>query len=58
MSTLQESIAQKFLKSLADIKEVDEHAIEQLRALLASGGKLKADDFVKIFTAPAEGEVK
>lgn len=58
MATLQDSIAEKFLKSLANVKELDEHAVEQLRTLLASGGKSKADDFAKIFTTPADGEVK
>ncbi|AHB47694.1 hypothetical protein W911_03555 [Hyphomicrobium nitrativorans NL23] len=58
MSSLQENIAAKFLESLAAIKEVDERNVERLRELLASGGKLKAEDFVKIFTTPADGEVK
>lgn len=58
MSTLQDSIAEKFLQSLGDSKRVEPHVVEQLRALLVAGGKPKADDFVKIFTAPAEGEVK
>ena len=58
MPTLQDNIAEKFLKALGESKQIEPHAIEQLRTLLAAGGKLKADDFVKIFTAPADGEVK
>ncbi|MCC7252381.1 hypothetical protein [Hyphomicrobium sp.] len=58
MSQLEKRIAEKFLKSLADDKAVDAAAIEKLRALLANSSKPKADDFVKIFTTPADGEVK
>jgi preprotein translocase subunit Sss1 len=32
--------------------------IEQLRKLLASSKKPKADDFIKVFTSPAGGDVK
>lgn len=58
MSNLQTSIAEKFLQSLSESKEVDAEAIEQIRVLLTDGNKPKADDFVKIFTAPADGDVK
>lgn len=58
MVTLQQKIAEKFLSSLAEGKEVDPEKIEQIRKLLADGKKPKADDFVKIFTAPIGGEVK
>ena len=58
MYNLQTSIAEKFLQSLSESKEVDADAIEHLRALLADGNKPKADDFVKIFTTPADEEVK
>ena len=58
MPTLQEQIAQKFLAKLAESKDVDAEKIDQLRTLLASGKKPKADDFVKIFSVPAGGDLK
>ena len=58
MSTLQEQIAEKFLAKLADSKDVDTDKIDQLRTLLANSKKPKADDFVKIFTLPAGGDLK
>jgi hypothetical protein len=58
MPTLQEQIAEKFLAKLADSKGVDAEKIDQLRILLANSKKPKADDFVKIFTLPAGGDLK
>lgn len=58
MPTLQQQIAEKFLAKLADTKDVDAEKIEQLRSLLAGSKKLKADDFVKIFSLPAGGDLK
>jgi hypothetical protein len=58
MATLQQNIAKKFLESLAEGKEVDPEKIEQIRKLLADGKKSKADDFMKIFSAPFGGDVK
>jgi hypothetical protein len=58
MVTLQQQIAEKFLAKLAESKEVDASKIEQLRALLADSKKIKADDFIKIFSLPAGGDVK
>lgn len=58
MATLQQQIAEKFLAKLAESKDVDTQKIEQLRKLLADSRKLKADDFVKIFSIPAGGDVK
>ncbi len=58
MATLQQQIAKKFLTKLAESKQVDADKIEQLRQLLADGKKVKTDDFVKIFTLPAGGDVK
>jgi hypothetical protein len=51
MPTLQETIAQKFLEELAANKSLDDTKIASLRKLLEGGAKLKADDFVKVFTA-------
>ena len=58
MSKLQDRVAEKFLKSLADVNEFDAVAVEELRKLLASATKPKPDDFVRIFTAPKDGGVK
>jgi hypothetical protein len=58
MVTLQQQIAEKFLAKLKESKEVDASKIEQLRALLADSKKIKADDFIKIFSLPAGGDVK
>jgi hypothetical protein len=37
---------------------VDAAKIEQLRILLADNKKVKADDFVKIFSQPDGGDIK
>ena len=58
MATLQQKIADKFLVTLAASKDVDSAKIEQVRQLLADNKKPKADDFVKIFSAPVGGDVK
>ena len=57
MATLQQTIAEKFLRTLAEGKDVDTAKIKQIRKLLADGKKPKAEDFVKIFAAPAGGDV-
>jgi hypothetical protein len=58
MATLQQTIADKFLAKLSEGKATDAEKIEQLRTLLAGSKKPKAEDFVKIFTMPAGGDVK
>jgi hypothetical protein len=58
MATLQQQIAEKFLAKLAQSKDVDAEKLDQLRSLLADSKKLKADDFVKIFSLPAGGDLK
>jgi hypothetical protein len=58
MATLQQQIAEKFLAKLAESKDLDPDKIDQLRTLLANSKKPKADDFVKIFTLPAGGDLK
>ena len=57
MATLQQKIAQKFLATLAEGKDVDSEKIEKIRKLLADSRKPKADDFMKIFSAPPGGDV-
>ena len=58
MASLQQQIADKFLAALADSGNVDAEKIDQLRQLLTRGKKPKADEFFRIFTAPAGGEIK
>ena len=58
MATLQQQIAEKFLAKLTKSKTVDADKIDQLRTVLADSKKLKADEFVKIFSLPAGGDLK
>ena len=58
MPTLQKQITEKFLSKLAESQDVDAEKIDRLRSLLASSKKLKADDFVKIFSVSAGGDLK
>jgi len=58
MATLHQQIADKFLAKLAGSKEIDAGQIEQLRALLADSKKIKAEEFVKIFTQSEGGDIK
>jgi hypothetical protein len=58
MATLQEQIAESFLANLSESKTIDAEKIDQLRTLLATSKKPKPEDFVKIFTLPAGGDLK
>ena len=58
MATLQQDIATKFISALEEGKEVDSDKIEEIRKLLSDDKKIKADDFVKIFSTPVGGDVK
>ena len=58
MTTPQQQIATKFLAKLAETKDIDVAKIEQLRVLLAQGKKPRADDFVRIFSLPAGGDLE
>ncbi len=58
MATLQQQIAEKFLATLADSKQLDADKIEQLKKLLGDSKKLKAGEFVKVFSLPASGDIK
>jgi hypothetical protein len=58
MATLQQQIAEKFLAKLSESKDLDPVKIQQLRSLLADSKKLKAEEFVKIFSLPAGGDLK
>jgi len=58
MPTLQQQIAEKFLLKLYESSDIDSEKVDQLRTLLATNKKPKADDFVKIFSLPAGGDLK
>jgi len=58
MVTLEQQIAEKFITKLAELKEVDTDKIEQLRTVLVDNKKVKADDFIKIFSLPPGGDLK
>ena len=58
MATLQQKIAERFLAKLAESKDMDAEKINQLRSVLADSKRLKADEFVKIFSLPAGGDLK
>ncbi len=58
MATLQQQIAEAFLTKLAEAKSFDPAMVEQLRRAMTSGRKPKADDFIKIFSAPQGGDLK
>jgi len=55
MATLQQQIAEKFLAKLAESKDMDAEKIDQLQSLLADSKKIKAEEFVKVFSLPAGG---
>ena len=57
MATLQQQITEKFLIKLAESKKLDAEKIEQLRKLIKENKKVKASDFVKIFSFPAGGDL-
>jgi hypothetical protein len=56
--TLQQKIAEQFLAKFAQTKDVDPTKIDKLQKLLAEKKKPTAEDFVRIFTLPAGGELK
>jgi hypothetical protein len=58
MQTLEQTIAEKFVAKLAQSKDVDAAKIDQLRILLKDGKKPKVDDFVRIFSLPAGGDLR
>jgi hypothetical protein len=58
MATLQQQIAEKFLDRLAESKEISAEKTEKLRLALATDKKLKADDYVKIFSEPDHGDIQ
>jgi hypothetical protein len=58
MSTLQQQIVEKFLASLAESDRWDPARLGKLRELLTAEKAPKADDFVRVFSMPACGEIE
>ena len=58
MPTVQQQITAKFLTKLAESNHVDADKIAQLQLLLANSRKMKVDDFVRVFSLPAGGDLK
>jgi hypothetical protein len=58
MPTLQQQIAEKFLETLSESKEIDPEKIDQLRNVLVNNKKPRAEDFVRIFSEPVGGDLK
>jgi hypothetical protein len=52
MATLQQQIRDAFFAKLTESGSVDAQKLDKLRALMADGRKLKADDVVKLFSSP------
>ncbi|NYG46214.1 hypothetical protein [Bradyrhizobium sp. IAR9] len=58
MSTLQKTIADKFLAKLAEDEDFDSKKIEQITDLLAADKKPKPDDFAKVFASDDAGDIE
>jgi len=58
MAKLQSEIADSLLEKLEESPDVTPEMVAALRALLAAGKKLKADDLVKVFSPPPGGDVR
>jgi hypothetical protein len=58
MPTLEQQIGEKFLNKLAETGEVDAAKIDKLRVLLSDNKRVKPEDFIKIFAAPAGEDLK
>jgi hypothetical protein len=54
MPAILDEIRDAFLKRLTASGKVDQEAVEELRGLLQSDKKLKADDFIEILQAAAK----
>ena len=58
MPTLQQQIVEKFLASLADSGEWDAKRLSELRDLMSAEKAPKADDFMRVFSMPAGGDLE
>ena len=57
MAAIETDILEAFYLKLGSVNEVTESMVENLRALLGSDGKLKPEDFVRIFAPPSEEQI-
>jgi hypothetical protein len=57
VATLQDDIAERFLKRLSESEHFDPKRLAQLKQLLAKGEKLKVDELVKLLSLPAGGDL-
>lgn len=57
MPTLQTIIASKYFAKLRQSKDLDAGKIAQIEELFASGRKIKVDELVKVFSAPAGDDI-
>jgi hypothetical protein len=55
MPTVQEDILEAFYAKLAKVASIDATTLDALRGALASGKKLKAEDFVAILAKNPPG---
>lgn len=58
MAKIEHKIADAFLEKLKESPDISPAMIDQLRGLISSGKKLKADELVRVFSPPAGGDVK
>jgi hypothetical protein len=59
MPTLHQTIAEKVLAKLAELKDFDAEKVSGLRRLLlAEDKRIKSEDLVKVFSAPAGGDIE
>ena len=57
MLTIQQKIADEFLAELGKYQDdVKQEQVERLRQLLASGRRIKPDEFVEVFMEPGDEE--
>jgi hypothetical protein len=57
MLTMQQKIAEQFLKELGEGEDVTAEQIERLRTLMATGKKIKAEEFANVFSESAGEDV-
>lgn len=56
MATMRDDILSAFYAKLSKSASVDQATVDELRKVLQSGKKLKADDFVAILGAEPKGK--
>jgi hypothetical protein len=58
MENLQQEIANTFFEELKESPNISPAILDQLRVLLSSDKKIKADDLVNIFSPPPIDDIK